>query len=375
LSDMPLARSLTVDGAYRHANYSHAGSVDAWKVGLFWEPVSDIRFRGTLGTAVRAPNIVEAFRPDETSSAGVQDACSQENVNLNPNRLANCTALGRPVGWVNPLGGRTLPLRVSGNPDLDVESSDSWTVGLTFAPRFLTGLVLSLDWYDIEIEDAIVVVGAGQTVSNCVDNPGAPDPRFCTFVARDMDPSSPFFFALTSIRSTYVNASKLTTSGLDLTVDYGFELAGGTLDFRLVGSYLNELRQFPFQTNPGVFIDDVGFTNAPEYAGFLTTTYSWDAWQFSWQVRGQSSADTTASLGRRPIVQDINETGSIFYHDVALRYDFSKRGTSDAQAYIGVQNLFDESIPTLRVQEWFTSGGAYETNGPTVYAGFSWRTQ
>ena len=80
LSNMFLAQELTIDAAYRYADYSHAGSTDAWKVGLMWAPLDELRLRGTYGQAVRAPNITEAFDPQSPGFARVSDPCDADNI-------------------------------------------------------------------------------------------------------------------------------------------------------------------------------------------------------------------------------------------------------------------------------------------------------
>ena len=91
-----LAEELTLDAAYRYSDYSHAGSVDAWKVGMVYAPIADLRFRGTYGAAVRAPNISEAFSPQSPGFARVSDPCDADNILDDPDRVSNCAALGIP---------------------------------------------------------------------------------------------------------------------------------------------------------------------------------------------------------------------------------------------------------------------------------------
>ncbi len=71
-----------------------------------------------ISRAIRAPNIFEAFRPSEGRTTNVNDPCSQNNLGQNPNRAANCAALGRPAGFVPVSGGIGVPFIVSGNQDL-----------------------------------------------------------------------------------------------------------------------------------------------------------------------------------------------------------------------------------------------------------------
>src|SRR3546814_2399372 len=75
---MPFAQLLSLEGAVRHADYSHAGQATSWKAGAIWEPTDGLRLRATISRAIRAPNIFEAFRPSEGQTTNVEDPCRSE---------------------------------------------------------------------------------------------------------------------------------------------------------------------------------------------------------------------------------------------------------------------------------------------------------
>src|SRR3546814_10489527 len=91
------------------------------------------------------------------SSDWGSDVCSSDlpfaetNLGDNPNRAANCAALGRPDGFTPLNGGVGVPFIVSGNENLSPEVSDSWTAGIVLTPNFLPGLQISADWFNIQI--------------------------------------------------------------------------------------------------------------------------------------------------------------------------------------------------------------------------------
>ena len=67
-------------------------------------------------------------------------------------RPTSVRAAGRPAER------HPLAAIVSGsNPNLTAETSDSWTVGAVIQPRFIPGFSLSVDYYDITVNDIIVV--------------------------------------------------------------------------------------------------------------------------------------------------------------------------------------------------------------------------
>ena len=184
LSGMFLAEELTLDAAYRYSDYSHAGSVDAWKVGTVYAPIEELRFRGTYGVAVRAPNISEAFSPISPGFARVSDPCDADNIHDDPDRVGNCAALGIPVGF-EANDNVSIDTLSGGNDSLTPEESTSLTIGTVWTPEYIEGFSVTLDFYDIEIEDAIVSVASQNVADNCVDATGGPDELYCSAVDRN----------------------------------------------------------------------------------------------------------------------------------------------------------------------------------------------
>src|SRR3546814_462163 len=208
LTDMPFAQLLSLEGAVRHADYSHAGQATSWKAGAIWEPTDGLRLRATISRAIRAPNIFEAFRPSEGQTTNVEDPCAETNLGDNPNRAANCAALGRPDGFTPLNGGVGVPFIVSGNENLSPEVSDSWTAGIVLTPNFLPGLQISADWFNIQIDNAISFLSPQQIAENCVDRPGGTDLDICALITRESRPPRPNLYGITTDRkSTRLNSS------------------------------------------------------------------------------------------------------------------------------------------------------------------------
>ncbi|PZQ24647.1 MAG: hypothetical protein DI569_00250 [Sphingopyxis macrogoltabida] len=371
LTDMPFARLLSVEGAVRHADYSHAGTATSWKAGAIWEPAEGLRLRGTISRAIRAPNIFEAFRPSEGQTTNVTDPCSEINIGANPNRAANCAALGRPAGYVPLNGAIGIPFIVSGNQNLKPEVSDSWTAGVVLNPTFLPGLQLSLDWFNIEIDDAISFLSPQQIAENCVDRAGGPDADLCSLITRDMDPASPNFFGITGGNSTYVNTSKLETSGLDAQLFYARPLGGGRLSANVAFTYLHRLRTYTFQARPDLYTVLEGFYGYPKYKGVVGLSYSTGGLTVGWQGRYQSNqalTDISPGISRELLSPD--RTGSRFYNDISASYTAAMGGQQDVKFSLGVTNLFNEKLPLMEsTQVIDASGGGFDQFGPVVRIG------
>ncbi|ALJ12114.1 TonB-dependent receptor plug domain-containing protein [Sphingopyxis macrogoltabida] len=371
LTDMPFTKLLSIEGAVRHADYSHAGQATSWKVGGIWEPTDGLRLRATISRAIRAPNIFEAFRPSEGQTTNVEDPCSQTNIGENPNRAANCAALGRPAGFVPLNGGIGVPFIVSGNQNLRPEVSDSWTAGVVLTPSFLPGLQISADWFNIQIDDAISFLSPQQIAENCVDRAGGPDPDLCSLITRDMNTASPNYFGITGGNSTYVNTSKLETSGLDTQIFYTLPVGNGKISTNLAFTYLHRLRTYTFQARPDLYTVLEGFYGYPKYKGVVGLTYSNGPLTLGWQGRYQSSqslTDISPGISRELIAP--RKTGSRFYNDISGSYTLPMNGRQEAKFSFGVSNLFNVKLPVMEsVQVIDPSGGGFDQFGPVVRLG------
>lgn len=259
LKERPFFHELEVNGAVRFSDYSTVGGTTTWNVGGRWAPVPDLSIRGTYARTVRAPNIGELFSPQSQTFEFIDDPCDINNINNGTaTRPENCaailTALGfDPTTFTDP-NASSVPGFQRGNINLSEETSKSWTVGAVIRPRFLPGLAITADWYDIKIRDAINTATAEEIVELCVDQPTI-DNVFCDAVTRS---------AVTGGVSNFIiqpeNVANFRTVGLDFDVNYRLNPADlgvrsdiGTFNFRLLGNYLHRLTFIP---TPGADVDD-----------------------------------------------------------------------------------------------------------------------
>lgn len=362
LSGVFLAEELSIDAAFRSADYSHAGNADAWQVGFLWTPIDQISLRGTVGEAVRAPNVDEAFSPQSPGFARVSDPCDADNIDEDADRRANCLALGIPEGFeandnvsVNTLSG--------GNPDLTPEESESRTVGIVWQPTFAENLAITLDWYDIEITDAITSVSAQDIVDNCVDATGGPDTAFCSQVDRNEN------FDVDLVRSGFVNAAALQTSGLEMQIRYTTDLAQfdlpGELRFNVQGNYVDELEEFAFQERPDEINVEVGEVGDPELQFRTSVDYRLDNWKFNYTSRfiDRSALFDVSPDGGTEEDVDISYIGSIWTHDLAANYYMGE----NLEVYAGIRNIFNKVPPG------YTFNPLYDLVGRRFNAGVIYR--
>ncbi|WP_298469419.1 TonB-dependent receptor [uncultured Erythrobacter sp.] len=351
LSGVPFAETLELGGAARLSSYSTVGDTFTWNVNGLWAPVEDILFRGTYARAVRAPNISELFDPAQGAFFRPVDPCDVGNLvtAADPTlRQANCTAFFNGIGFDPTLGTGTYsyvdPLTarfsgtLSGNPDLEEETATTWTVGAQITPSFLPGFILSVDYYNIEIEDAIDPVAAQDIVDNCVDSTDINN-GFCGLI--DRNPATGGF---TSLRQTSVNFARLETAGIEAAMQYSFDV--GELGFTLNanGTWVDKLNDFFDPSDPTLVDPELGELQRPEWAGNASLTVDYKGFSLTW---GTTYLD---SMGLRAVeIEQVGNTGTdtfsiangissdAFIHDISFNFE----ATDELEVYGGVNNIFD----------------------------------
>jgi outer membrane receptor protein involved in Fe transport len=221
-------------------------------------PVHDLRFRGSYNRAVRAPNIVELFGPQGLGLAGGVDLCAAgtgsngvagtalttaQCLNTFATQIANgnftvATATAAIDAGLDPNPAFQYNVLLGGNVNLQPETADTYTVGVVLQPRWIPGLALSVDAFDIKVKNLITTFPFTGLVAAC----GATgDPTFCGLINRDVT-GSLFNLASGFAVTTNRNLGSLRTKGIDINASYSHRIGGmGTLSASLVGTYLKNL--------------------------------------------------------------------------------------------------------------------------------------
>lgn len=356
----PLLDELSFDVAYRGAHYSTVGGVSAYKVSTVYGPASWLKLRGTYSRAIRAPNITEAFMPSSPSFFTIKDPCSAENIASNVNYAKNCAAAGLPAGFV-ATSNLSVPGTVSGNPNLQPERSFSYTGGVVLQPPMTPNLAITLDYYSIKIKDAITQVAAQDIVDNCYGSSAGLDQSYCSLFTRDATRQTINF-----AQTTYVNASKLYTNGLELQVNYALDVApliggwrylsglDGRLSFNLTADYVMHLRNYPFQSNPGQVnvlegTATTSFGNNPQVKGIAGLDYRQGPLEVDWTTR---YVGKQALFSRDPSAADGSEALNIpflepvFYHDLKVSWRLGGPA-SGTELFAGATDIFNIEPPSI----------------------------
>lgn len=349
LRDLPAAKILAVDLAARFSHYSDFGSTTNWKAGLNWAPDDDIRFRASRGTGFRAPNLAELYGGATTN---LQVAPTQLDPCIGPvaaTYAAGCAAAGVPANYQSPPGQGT-PVVSAGNPRVKPETSQDLDVGVVLTPHWVSKLSLSVDYYRVNLTNAIAAPDPIYILDQCYSSGASLSSPYCGLISRNSNGT------IASVDDVYTNLGFIKTDGFDMSGDYSVPTATlglrdpgmVTFDFQgtAVRNYLVQTQsggpvtQYTGILNTGIEGPDSG--SIPRFQGVLTTTYSRPAWQAGWAVRwvGRMSVlpSMAASVG---LPNDpYSSAPAIFYHDI-----FFTRSVGRVHFTVGVQNLFNRLAP------------------------------
>jgi iron complex outermembrane recepter protein len=286
LTDRPFVKNITLDAAVRFSDYSTIGHTRAWRWGLDWAIDNNVRLRGTMSSAVRAPNIDELYSGQAQNFFSVTDPCSARQIANGPNpavRAANCQALGIPAGWTSS-NSATISGISGSNPNLKPEVGKTWTAGIVLTPQFLDGFGLTLDYWNIKLANAISAPSGQDVVNQCVDAPNGIGNVYCSNALRD-----PVTHEIDFISSTNQNISSLSTSGVDIGAYYSKNIGAGKLRLNLSATKVIAYTEHPFQVDPSVSNQDNGTLGFPKWKATLSANYTVNYWAFEWRTRYFSS--------------------------------------------------------------------------------------
>lgn len=366
LQDMPFAKSLSAEVGYRYSDYDLGFDTNTYKTGLDWAPNSDVRLRASFQHAVRAPNLQELFLPAKVQLDGSTDPCAgsivDDSLPLAQQELdsgqtfARCALTGVTAntwGRIAENSAAQYNGLTFGSADLQPESSDTLSFGFVFTPGFIEGLNVTVDYFDIKVEDVISIYGADYIINTCLASG-----RLCDFVHRAPTTGGAADGTLWIGPSGYIvdgtyNLGELRTKGVDLSADYRLELGEmGRLSFGLIGTYTDS-----FETTPekGVQSYDcaglygtVCLVPIPEWRHTMRATWTFrdnlDV-TLSWRHIGAVDLDRTSS--NPALAGEVEPTdaklGAREYFDLTGAYTFLENYT----LRLGVKNLFDQDPPLL----------------------------
>ena len=363
LSELLFANYLGIEVGGRVSDYKNAGKLETWKLGADWEPFDGLRVRTMLQRSARAPNLGEAFLlPFEEAGAIIrsdpqEDPCSASSDPLNNGYADVCIAQGIPqsqLGIFEAAVQSPVIFTYGGNPALEPEKAETFTAGIVLT-RF-DALTLSVDYFDIDVEDTI---GESDPMLVCWD-PANTARATCDRISRD-----PLSFDINAIDSTADNLGKLKTRGIDTQFDFNTELSGwaalgagfANLDVRVIWTHVfeNSIQGDPSSTSldcSGKFgffgCEFLGGSDTVYPTNRVRTTARWstERWraQLGWQwIEGTDNIalEIAPIFGIPPefVNPAIPSLGAKSYLDLSVGF----QATENVSLNLTVANLLDES--------------------------------
>jgi len=355
VQDTPGFHDLNLELGYRFMNYKassqSAKNNSSWKAMLSWAPVDGFRLRGGMNRAVRAPNVRELFRPQGLGLGGSEDVCAGTNPSLSAAQCANTGVTAAQYGNVLPNPADQYNSLNGGNPDLDVEKADTITAGFVWTPKSITGLTVTVDYYDIKIDDTIASFNPDDTVKVCAETG---NPSLCSLIHRDR------FGTLWATDDGYtvatnLNVGTLKSRGIDISANYPWNLGDhGFIAFSILGSTMLENRL----TTPFVDYDCAGYFGnqcgipSPKWRHRARAAWNTNfkatftvGWRYLQHVMNDD-ASPNPDLGNPGLEEswkanDAWENPTFNWIDFAAAYKFR----DNLRLTLGCNNIFDKEPP------------------------------
>ncbi len=336
--ELPFAHAWEVTGAYRATNYRNSGFVSTWKLGTTFSPVPDIRFRVTRSRDIRAPTLSELFAVGFITSA---------------------TSVFDPLANGGLGGNLTVPQVLgNGNAALTPEIANTFEAGVVLQPEFIPGFHASIDYWKIDITNAIGALNSNQVLLLCAQG----NTQACAGVTRVNG-------ALTQIAQLAVNLATQKLKGIDIEASYSLPLdklsssMGGTLRLNV-----NATHYITSKTDSGIpgdpALEGVGqiggnqpiFQNDGPPRWVIVGRANYAAGSFSttltgrWRSKGVreniwTECATACPANSRLTVND-NRVPGAFFMDLSLSRKF-EIGSAQSEIFVNIRNIFNTDPPTI----------------------------
>jgi iron complex outermembrane receptor protein len=346
LADLPGARKLDIEAAYRYSHYSDNPSTNTWKLGMIWSPFEDLSVRAVKGFSTRVPNFGELYSPVSMVTLGhIADPCQEGRVSQDVDRPGNCAAT--VPGWTGalPTPNQNAPrVFTGGNADLDPETSDSFSYGVVWQPSFIDGLDLTADYWQIEIDNVITSIAYGTIMNNCVNATGAPDMGYCQFVHRHpTDGAGHLAGEVDYIQAQYANLAGRKTRGIDFGFNYRFDLGPGRYRIGFSGTRNLERRVIAQRGSKGT--DNAGQFQYPDFKASLLNRY--DIGNFSFGLNTRYISKSLYAVNDQSLeTREMPYVPAYWQHDVNISW----APTLNYSVSVGLKNVTDSQVkhPVLR---------------------------
>ena len=343
-------RRLEIDVAGRRSDYSTSGGITSYKTGVNLSIAEFLRFRATQSRDVREPTFSERF--------DLQGGGGRVNDPMFNNASVEITTVS------------------GGNPLLKPEKADTITAGFVFEPNKVPGLQFSVDWYEIDLKEAVGQLGAQVIVNECAQGV----PGRCELISRD-----PVTQAIGSVRNVFLNIDRAAVRGIDYELLFNTEPnfarnQSESLTFRfLAGRLLEDSTTSRAAAGGFVTTDNANRFDEPDFEALASVRYQVGAFGVNWQQRYVPETVLNVTwLEWQPgivlptpgtITVDDNTVEGQTITDLTFLYDASQR-SADARWRLSfaVSNVFDSDPPV--VAEFGQRASSQVAPAGTTFNGF-----
>ena len=371
LANMPGIKTLDASVAGRYVHYSTFGDNFTYKFGGRYTPIDDVTVRGTYSTAFRAPNIHELFLGAHETDPTASDPCgSLAGRPPNDPLVLQCTR--PPPNTTQPTGGggsgdtgnQELTHQI-GNLNLQPETARIWTLGLVLQPaRFISNLSITVDYYNIHLDDAIVVTPTTEIIQACypasTGSSAAPDPAACSAITRAQTPTGRILF----VTAPFHNIGTADSSGIDFAIRYALPTNYGRFGLGLDATYIKDYSR-----------------DGRNAAGTYDLTYPLPKWKgnlgLNWRLAGWSAGALLRYIGTFKECDGgvcsvtPEPSGRQVGHNTTLDLNASytlRTSIGRTSMMVGVNNVFDQQPQFVYAAPLANSDStAYDFVGRYVY--------
>ncbi len=365
--NLPFAKQLSMDIANRWSQFKWTGQTGTFsspvssrahastgRFGLKWQPIQQLLIRGTWSEGFRVPSVRELFLGQSDSYPSLSDPCV-----ANPS-LSNCPA--------NPTQPNSqIRITVGGNPHMTPEKAISRQLGFVWSPTFTPGLDISVDYYKVEVTNAVGTIGAQTIINGCyISNLS----NYCALITRSGG-------AITNVLNTNINTGSLQVNGWDINLHYLLPMTSfGQFGVNLTADFLKTYKSCNVVSTTsglqGQCVEYAGssfsFSPIPKHRYNLGLDWNYGNWSAAWNIYliGKTyevcSNSTAVTIAGSPLTAGwcsdptavavtvppsttptgLNEIGTTIYHDVQGSYTVAAWNTTFT---MGIQNLFDKQPP------------------------------
>ncbi|MCL4781211.1 MAG: TonB-dependent receptor [Gammaproteobacteria bacterium] len=376
LKDTPGIGFLDAELGIRYSDYSTVGDVTAYKAGLNWSPIDAVRVRGMYQRASRAPSLFEVLENGDQGYTGIYyDPCEGLDPLADPDTAAFCATQGITDTLAFSTGSTQIEFFEYGSTALEEETTDTWTLGFVLQPESVPDLQISVDYWNIKVDDYITALAGGPfgIIDACfasldLNSPACySDALGAPLIYRDLSGEL-------KVNVPLVNESELETSGIDLQFQYGIPMdfassrvsgLGETLQLSFVLSWLDEY------VLDGIHYEDTsGYYNIqgtfPEWKAVLRLAYDIGPVNVAWVTSYIDDMDNQGNIPEFADDTGYSKIPSHTYHDLSAAWAIDE--TFELSA--GIRNLFDKEPPVYdNYIDQNTDPSTYDMVGRFYFAG------